>query len=147
MQGFGDFADIDVDKLLKTADEQFAKMGELQKALEDVVGRATDEDGLVTAGYSAAGLAELELHPKAMRLSSGELAEKIKEVIRAANDDLQNQVGAAMSEAYGEEDNPMRMLKDPESVLEPLKNVEADYNRTFENVMTELDAIRRRLNL
>ncbi|MER6943400.1 YbaB/EbfC family nucleoid-associated protein [Nonomuraea sp. NPDC000554] len=147
MQEFGDFANIDIDKLLKTADGQFAQMEELQKTMADLVGRAQDEDGLVVVEYSAEGLHELELHPKAMRLSSGELAEMIKEVVREAAADLQKQVSEAMGEVFGEEDNPMKFINDPEAALEQVRSAEASYNRTFEDVMGELDRIRRRLDL
>ncbi|MEU9834373.1 YbaB/EbfC family nucleoid-associated protein [Streptosporangium sp. NPDC048047] len=144
---FGDFANIDVDKLLNGADSQFARMEELQKSLATLVGRAQDEDGLVTVEYAAEGLQELQLHPKAMRLSSGELAERIKEVLHAATRDLQDQVNAVMAETFGEDDNPMRFAQDPDAALQQLKSAEAAYNRTFEDVMGELDRIRRRLDL
>ncbi|MFG1754407.1 YbaB/EbfC family nucleoid-associated protein [Streptosporangium sandarakinum] len=122
-------------------------MEELQKSLATLVGRAQDDDGLVIVEYAAEGLRELQLHPKAMRLSSGELAERIKEVLHAATQDLQDQVNAAMAEAFGEEDNPMRLVQDPDAALQQLKSAEAAYNRTFEDVMGELDRIRRRLDL
>ncbi|MEU8247156.1 YbaB/EbfC family nucleoid-associated protein [Nonomuraea sp. NPDC048916] len=147
MQEFGDFANIDIEKLIKTADGQFARVEELQKTVATLVGRAQDEDGLVTVEFAAEGLRELELHPKAMRLSSGELAEKIKETIRMASDDLQRQMSDAMGEVFGEEDNPMRFVNDPEAALSQVRSAEAAYNRTFEDVMGELDRIRRRLDL
>ncbi|MBB6350664.1 YbaB/EbfC family nucleoid-associated protein [Nonomuraea muscovyensis] len=147
MQEFGDFANIDIDKLLKTADGQFARMEELQKTMSTVVGRAQDEDGLVTAEYAAEGLRELDLHPKAMRLGSSELAEKVKQVVRDASEDLQQKISEAMGEVFGEEDNPMRFIKDPDAALEQVRSAEAAYNRTFEDVMGELDRIRRRLDL
>ncbi|NUW40957.1 YbaB/EbfC family nucleoid-associated protein [Nonomuraea rhodomycinica] len=147
MQEFGDFANIDIDKLLKGADEQFARIEELQKSMSTVVGRAQDDDGLVTVEYGSEGLRELQLHPKAMRLSSGELADLIKVVFRDAAADLQNQVSGAMSEAFGEDDNPMKYVNNPDEALNKIKEAEAAYNRTFEDVMGELDRIRRRLDL
>ncbi|OUC92967.1 YbaB/EbfC family nucleoid-associated protein [Streptosporangium minutum] len=147
MQEFGDFANIDIDKLLKGADEQFARMEEMQKSMADLVGHAQDDDGLVTVEYAAEGIRELQLHPKAMRLSAGELAEKVKDVIAAATTDLQKQVNEAMAEVFGEEDNPMSYINDPEKAMNQIKDAEAAYNRTFEDVMGELDSIRRRMNL
>ncbi|MFG3435861.1 YbaB/EbfC family nucleoid-associated protein [Nonomuraea sp. NPDC047897] len=147
MQEFGDFANIDIDKLLKTADGQFARIEELQKSMSTIVGRAQDEDGLVTAEYAAEGLRELDLHPKAMRLSSAELAEKVKQVVQEASEDLQQKISEAMGDVFGEEDNPMRYIKDPDAALEQVRSAEAAYNRTFEDVMGELDRIRRRLDL
>ncbi|MEV0148073.1 MULTISPECIES: YbaB/EbfC family nucleoid-associated protein [unclassified Nonomuraea] len=147
MQEFGDFANIDIDKLLKGADEQFARIEELQKSMSTIVGRAQDDDGLVTVECGSEGLRELQLHPKAMRLSSGELADLIKVVLRDATADLQTQVSGAMSEAFGEDDNPMKYVENPEEALNKIKEAESAYNRTFEDVMGELDRIRRRLDL
>ncbi|MFE3447463.1 YbaB/EbfC family nucleoid-associated protein [Nonomuraea sp. NPDC059194] len=147
MQDFGDFANLDIDKLLKTADEQFARVEELQKTMGELVGRAQDEDGLVSAEYTSAGLTGLEFHPKAMRLSSGELAEKVKAVVQDATADLQRQVNETMGEVFGEDENPMKFINNPDAALEQVKNAEAAYNRTFEDVMGELDKIRRRLDL
>lgn len=147
MQDFGDFANLDIDKLLKTADEQFSRVEELQKVMAELVGRAQDEDGLVTAEYSSAGLTGLELHPKAMRLGSGELADKVKAAVQEAANDLQRQINETMGEMFGEEDNPMKFINDPDAALEQVKNAEAAYNKTFEDVMGELDKIRRRLDL
>ncbi|WP_406312381.1 YbaB/EbfC family nucleoid-associated protein [Streptosporangium sp. NBC_01639] len=145
--GFGDFANIDIEKLLNGADSQFAQMEELQKSMGTLVGHAQDEDRLVTVEYAAEGVRELVLHPKALRLGASELAEKIKMVIAAATEDLQRQVNEAMGEVFGEEDNPMKFINDPDAALNQIKDAEAAYNRTFEDVMGELDRIRRRLDL
>ncbi|GAA0922990.1 YbaB/EbfC family DNA-binding protein [Nonomuraea longicatena] len=147
MDGFGDFGKIDVDKLMETATAQFARAEQTQAVLASVVGRAGDEDGLVSVEYGVAGLRELELHPKAMRLSSGELAERIKQALADAAADLNEQVNAAMVEAFGEEGNPLKFLNDPDAALQDLKSAESAYHRTYDDVMGELDQIRRRLNL
>ncbi|GLW05014.1 hypothetical protein Misp01_01440 [Microtetraspora sp. NBRC 13810] len=147
MREFGDFANIDIDKLLRGAEVQFAKAEEVQQSLAGLVGRAEDEDGLVSVEYAGGGLRDLTLHAKAMRLSSGELAEKIKQVIQEATEDLQRQINELMGDVYGEEDNPMKLVNDPEAALGQIKEAEAAYNRTFEDVMGELDRIRRRLDL
>lgn len=146
-QGFGDFANIDIDKLLKSADEQFVRIQELQKNIPAIVGRAQDDDGLVTVEYGSEGLRDLQLHPKAMRLASGELAELIKVVLQDATRDLQTKISKAMTDAFGEEDNPMKYVNDPDAAMGQIKEAEAAYNRTFEDVMGELDRIRRRLEL
>jgi DNA-binding protein YbaB len=147
MDGFGDFGKINVDKLMETATAQFARAEQTQEVLASVVGRAGDEDGLVSVEYGASGLRELELHPKAMRLSSAELAERIKQALADAAADLNEQVNAAMVEAFGEEGNPLKFLNDPEAAMQDLKSAESAYHRTYDDVMGELDQIRRRLNL
>ncbi|MEO3873647.1 YbaB/EbfC family nucleoid-associated protein [Nonomuraea sp. B12E4] len=145
MQEFGDFAKIDIDKLLKGADRQLALLGEFQQNVGSLVGRAQDEDGFVTVEYGQEGVRELELHPKAMRLSSGELAELIKTALKDATDDFQKQLHEAAGELFGEEDNPMKF--DPEAMTERLHAAQRMHDRAFEDVMGELDGIRRRLGL
>jgi len=148
VQEFGDFANIDIDKLLKGADEQFARIEEFQKTMDSFVGRARDEDGLVMVEYGHEGLRELNLHPKAMRLSSGELADLIKTALNDATHDLQNQINAGMNATFGDSDhNPMKYVNDPDAAVKQIKEAESAYNRTFEDVMGELDRIRRRLEL
>ncbi|MFI7130785.1 YbaB/EbfC family nucleoid-associated protein [Nonomuraea sp. NPDC050153] len=147
MQGFGDFANIDIDKLIKKADEHFAQMEAFQQDMNSYVGRGQDEHGLVVVEYGQEGLRELYLHPKALRLASGDLAELIKTAVKDATLDLQRQINEGMTAAFGESDNPMRYINDPEAAAKQLKDAEAAYNRTFDDVMGELDRIRRRLEL
>lgn len=142
----GDFGGIDVEKLIKSADAQMAKVEEMQESLTALVGRASDEDGLVTVEYSSKGLHELQLHPKAMRLSSGELAELIKETVAAAAADLQRGLNALMGEVFGE-DNPARYAADPEGSMHDIRQARAAFDKTFDDVMGELDRISRRLDL
>ncbi|MFF3664255.1 YbaB/EbfC family DNA-binding protein [Microtetraspora malaysiensis] len=145
MTDFGDFANIDIEQLMRRGDQQIEQMQQFERVMSDLVGRAQDEDRLVTVEYAGAGLRELELHPKAMRLSSGELAEKIKETIRAAAEDMQRQVEEASEEVFGKENDPMKLLKDPDAAMDRVREAEGLYNRTFDDVMTELGRIRNRL--
>ncbi|GAA3242627.1 YbaB/EbfC family nucleoid-associated protein [Nonomuraea helvata] len=139
-----EFGAVDFDRVLKNANAQMARTAELQTTLTALVGRAEDEDGLVVVEFGQAGLKELQLHPKAMRLSAGELAERIKLVLKEAMADQQRQMSEAMEEAFGE-DNPMRFGSDPEGAMELVRRSQAAYDRTFEDVMGELDRIQQRL--
>ncbi|MEV0380012.1 YbaB/EbfC family nucleoid-associated protein [Nonomuraea sp. NPDC050643] len=139
-----DFGGLDFDKILKNADQQMARAGELQETLKGLVGRAEDEEGLVLVEYGQAGLQELRLHPKAMRLSSGELGERIKLLVQEAAADLRRQVDEQMEELFGA-DNPMRFSRDPEGALEQVRLAESAYNRTFEDLMGQMDRIRQRM--
>ncbi|MFC6087175.1 YbaB/EbfC family nucleoid-associated protein [Sphaerisporangium aureirubrum] len=144
---FGDFANIDVEKLLRGTQEQFARLEELQRRTGTLTGSASDGNRLVTAEYTQAGLYDLRLDPRAMRLPSGELAELIKQVIAAAAEDLREKAVALMTEVFGDQDNPMKLLEDPQAALAKVKEAEAVYDRTFDEVMAHLDTIRRRLDL
>ncbi|WP_169986086.1 MULTISPECIES: YbaB/EbfC family nucleoid-associated protein [unclassified Microbispora] len=141
------FDDFDVERFSRSADARIAAVERLQGTLSSLVGRARDEDGLVEVEFTGRGLSELELHPKAMRLSSGELAERIKETVRAASDDLYRQMNRAMAEVLGQEGDQTRFLNDPEAVLTQVREAESAFDRTAEDVLGELDRISRRLNL
>ncbi|WP_248961033.1 YbaB/EbfC family nucleoid-associated protein [Sphaerisporangium perillae] len=145
MTEFGDFGNIDIDKLLSGAQQQLAQVEELQRRTAELVGRAQDKDGLVTVEYTGQGLHELQLNPRAMRLASVDLAALIKTTVQEAVGDLARQTNELMEEMFGVEDNPMKLLSDPEAALAQVKQAEAAYNHTFEEVMSDLDQIRRRL--
>lgn len=144
---FGDFGNIDMDRLLNSMDEQLSKSEELQKAMSALVGRGEDEGHLVVVEYAQEGLRTLDIHPKAMRLSAAELSERIKEAIAAATADLQRQADELLTEIFGVHGNPMRMLENPDRALREVRKAEASYERAFEDVMGELDRIRRELDL
>lgn len=139
------FDDFDMERFRERADARMAAVERLQGTLSSLVGRARDEDGLVSVEFSTQGLSELELHPKAMRLSSGELAERIKETMRAASDDLYRQLNRAMAEVLGQDGDQTRFLDDPEAVLAQVREAEVAFDRTAEDVLGELDRISRRL--
>ncbi|MEO3810480.1 YbaB/EbfC family nucleoid-associated protein [Sphaerisporangium sp. B11E5] len=131
---FGDFAHIDAEKLLRGTQEQFARLEELQRRTGAVTGVARDENGLVRAEYTQDGLRDLRIDPRAMELSSGDLAELIKQVIAAAADDLRARAAALMSEVFGSPGTPP-----PSPPNEPP-------GRTDEEMTARLDTLRRRLD-
>lgn len=144
MQEFGDFAKIDLEQLLKGADRQLALLGTFEERVASCVGRAQDEDGFVTVEYGQEGVRELQLHPKAMRLSSGELSELIKVVLRDATADFQHRLTEEAGELFGEDGNP---FADPTAALAKVAEIQPLHDRAFDDVMGRLDQIRRRLEL
>lgn len=146
MAGSG-FDDFDMERFSERVEARITAVERLQDTLSSLAGRARDEDGLVSVEIGAGGLRELELHPKAMRLSSGELAERIKETMRAASDDLHRQMNRVMAGVLGQEGDQTRFLDDPEAVLAQVREAEAAFDRTAEDVLGELDRISRRLEM
>lgn len=144
---FGDFGNIDMDRLLSSMDEQLSKSEELQRAMSALVGRGEDEGHLVVVEYAQEGLRTLDIQPKAMRLSAAELSERIKDAVAAATADLRRQADELLTEMFGVSGNPMRMLENPDRALREVRKAEASYERAFEDVMGELDRIRRELDL
>lgn len=148
MQEFGEFGNIDIDKLVEGADRQFALMEEFQQGIGDLVGSAQDEAGMVTVEIGNEGLRDLVIHPKAMRMASADLSDTIKEVFAAASADFQQRMLESMKGVFGEgELSPATYLEDPEKATQRVKAAEEAYNRTFEDVMGELSRIKRQLDL
>ncbi|YCK42313.1 YbaB/EbfC family nucleoid-associated protein [Actinomadura sp. ATCC 39365] len=147
MTDFGDFGNIDMERLLSSMDEQLSKSEELQKAMSALVGRGEDEGHLIVVEYTQEGLRTLDIQPKAMRLSAAELSERIQDAIAAATADLNRQADELLTEMFGVSGNPMRMLENPDRALREVRKAEASYERAFEDVMGELDRIRRELDL
>ncbi|MET8985083.1 YbaB/EbfC family DNA-binding protein [Nonomuraea wenchangensis] len=143
MQEFGDFAKIDVDKLMRGIDDQLGRLEKFQESVGECVGHAEDENGFVKVEYGQDGVQLLELHPKAMRLSSGELAELIKTTLAEATADYQRAFAAMMTDVLGQD---VDLAKSP-AMLDDVKQAEEIYDRAFTDVMGELDRIRRRLDL
>jgi DNA-binding protein YbaB len=143
--GFGDFANIDVDKLMRDAQTRFARIKEMQTQAAELVGRAQDHDGRVHAQFTAGkGLSELFIDPRAMRMASQDLSATIVHVIQEAAADLQRQTGALMTETLGAD---AATLTDPEKAVAKAQEAQQAYDRTVGDVMGELERIQRRLNL
>lgn len=144
MNEFGDFANIDVDKLLNGAQERVAKMQEMRERISELVGYAQDEEGMVKVTYTAAGgLDQLELNPRAMRLASQDLSERIRTAVREAAEDLQRKMREVTQETFGDRPD----LRDPEVAMEQAKEAQAAFDRTLKDAVGELDRIRKRMGL
>ena len=148
MTQFGDFANLDVDRLVGEAQQRFAKMRDLQERMSELRGQAQTEDGRIRATYTAAGgLTELHLDPRALRMGSEELAERIVWVIGEAARNLHEQNREAMSEVFGPDGDPMNYLTDRQAMEERATEMRQNFDRTMNDVVGELDRVRKRLGL
>jgi DNA-binding protein YbaB len=144
VNGFGDFANIDVDKVLREAQGQQARIQQMQERIAELVGRASDESGLVTATFTAAeGLADLEIKPRALAPGSQELAKTIKQVIQEASADLQAQMRAVMREVFPDHESAL----DKDAAIAKAQEAKDAFDRVMTDAMGELEQIRKRLGL
>jgi len=144
---FGSIENLDPDELLKQARKWSDKSAALQESMKAIEGHAQSRDGYISVTYTAsAGLQELELNPRAMRMASQDLAAAIKETVREAMNDMQQKMTAAMSEVFGEF-NPMEMLNNPEQVTGQAKKMEESLNMSAKDALAGIEEIRRKLQL
>jgi len=95
----GSGAATDPSRALELLRQRAGQATELRERLRDMVGRAENKAGTIAATYTAAaGLQQLTLDPRAMRLASEDLAAEIVEVTAAARADLERQRSEVVAE-------------------------------------------------
>ncbi|RJL30026.1 YbaB/EbfC family nucleoid-associated protein [Bailinhaonella thermotolerans] len=139
------FENIDVDALVNRIPQHMAALQDATERMAKVTGSAEDERRLVYAEYSAEGLRELEIRPKALRLPAEDLSQLVKQVLHEALADFQRNTAEVMNDVFGGSSGPGELLRDPEAAMERLREAEATYDRAFEDVMGEFTRIRREL--
>lgn len=144
---FGDFANINVERVIEQAKNQASAVMGMQEKLTSLVGRAESEDGHIKVAFESAGLSELEINPRAMRMGSAELAATIKQLVREASDDLQRQIREEIGEAFAGQDNPMEILDDPTKAAEKMKDIHNALNSATGDVSDFMEKMRKQLNL
>lgn len=80
--------------------EQQSKAEQLEKHIRAANGNATSEDGRIEVEWSeAGGIDELVIDPRAMRLTSDELAAQIALIVNAARAQAQEQIATLVADA------------------------------------------------
>lgn len=145
---FGEFANINPEQVLAQARERTSKITGLQESLTKICGTAESSDGYIKASYSATGLRDLEINPRAMRMASSDLAETIKSVISAAAKDFQENMHAEVSQVFsGSNDNPLELLNDPDALERKVQEMQGILDGALNDTMATLDTVRKQLNL
>src|SRR5690348_12987568 len=110
-----------------------------------MVGTGQSDDGLLTVRCKALeGVVEIAIDPRAMRLDSRTLGERLVEVVNAAKRDLDQQTRRAAAEAVGASVDP-DALPDPAAIHEriqaasaALKDVSGDATALVKNLQQRL---------
>ena len=84
---------------MREAESRLGNFQSLRPALAELVGRAEAADGQVTVEWTANGLSQLEINPRAMRLPSTDLADAITTALREAIADLREKTRGALADA------------------------------------------------
>ncbi|MFB9831976.1 YbaB/EbfC family nucleoid-associated protein [Actinoallomurus acaciae] len=148
MSEFGDLGNLDIQRLIRISEEHSAKVKEMQERSAELEGVAETKDRRIRVTCTIAdGVTDIHIDPRAMRMPAEKLGETLKELIREATADMRSQLSDLMAETYGEDANPMTLLKDQETVQERIKEAATVFDRTLDDAMTELDRIAKQLGL
>lgn len=133
--------DADLEKILRASEQHLSDSKRLQERIGKITGRAKSADGRVTVHWDGEGLNKLELDPRAMRMTSADLAEAIATTAQQAKQDLDRQSDALMEEVFGPEHNPLNATpsqEEMESKLDELQDMFGDTLKDVTNVMEQL---------
>ncbi|HEV7711176.1 MAG TPA: YbaB/EbfC family nucleoid-associated protein [Asanoa sp.] len=102
---------------------------------DELVGRGSAADGQVEAEVSAFGrLESLVIDPRLLRAGGADVAEFVVEAVRAAQDDERARRAAALG------------APDTAALTKQLERVSEDAFRGFDRMVSDLDAITRRMD-
>ncbi|GAA3644717.1 hypothetical protein GCM10022224_004070 [Nonomuraea antimicrobica] len=129
---------LDPERLAADADRFFDRLGPLPDADEPV--RAESRDGLVSVEYSgAAGVRELRLDPRAMRMDSARLAETIVGVIRQARERAEAEERERSEAFLGA---ARALLADRDLIADRLRDVTPTLQENLERAGATIDRVR-----
>lgn len=143
MSAFGSLgglgSSVDAQQLIEQMRANLAKTTEIRDRARELVGRATSDDGNVRVTFTGeAGLAELSIDPRAMRLPSQELAERIVRLTGQARADLERQRAELVAEA-GHDTAELSQ----ESSAAMLGELSTAYARSMDDIQTVFERFRR----
>jgi DNA-binding protein YbaB len=139
---------MDFNEVLRNSRERMAKAGEARERMTGLTGRAESTDGRIKVASTAEDpLAELQIDPRAMRMGSEELAAAIRRVARLARQDLDRQAQEITDEVYGDDQNPMDMLRNPEEMKKNLADMQEMFGKAGDNAQAIIERLRQGLGI
>jgi DNA-binding protein YbaB len=133
-----------IEDLLKQNEERLAQAQRYQEQVAALTGFAETEDQRVRVTVDSSGVVQdLSLDPRAMRLDSETLADTIKATIHAASADLRSKMEKLADETFGD-DSPFKYLTGEKTVEETLDKVREGYERSMDDVLTDITKLQER---
>lgn len=138
----------DFNQLLSKARQRMAKAEEARERMAGLKGRAETPDGRIAVVSTAEDpLAELRIDPRAMRMASEDLAAAIRATARRARADLDRQAEEITAELYGDDENPMEMLRNQEEMKQRLSEMQGMFQKAGKDAQAMIDQIRQNLGI
>jgi DNA-binding protein YbaB len=92
-----------IQEMLRNFEEQAAKAGQLQSAVQDMRGTATSDDRSITVSVAPSGaVLDLQLAPNAVRKQAHELQQQIMDTIRRATTHAADQMNETVAPILGD---------------------------------------------
>jgi DNA-binding protein YbaB len=133
-----------LERMLRDSERRMQQLSEVEAKLAEVTSRHTSEDGAVSVELGGDGtLRHLEINPRAMRMDSFTLAERITEAFNAAQQGLQEAVGRAMADTLGTE-NIGDVLTEATEVRNSMDGVLSDVSRAVNDAIIQTNRFGRR---
>jgi DNA-binding protein YbaB len=130
-----------LERVLRDSEERMRQLSQVETVLAEVSSQFTTDDGLVTVELGADGaLRHLGIDPRAMRLDSFTLAERITEAFAGAQQALQEDVARVMSEALGS-DNLTDVLDEAHRLRSSMDGMLEDVSRSVNDAIVQASRI------
>lgn len=137
----GTGTDPDPSGLLRWVQERMTRSRQLRERGRELVGRAQNDDDTIEAAFTPdAGLQQLTINPRAMRMSADDLAAEIVRVAAAARDDYARQRGELADElgVDGIAPDPEQAQADVHAVVEQYRRGAGDMQALIERYRAAL---------
>jgi DNA-binding protein YbaB len=142
MSEFKNTLGFDPDQLAKDADAFFAQLGGMYQASAAITARAESPDRRVAVEYSSSeGVRALDIDPRAMRSSAGELAGTILGLIREAQRMVETQSQEQVTKFL--EDNSL--VKDRDAIGQQLRNATTAVQENLSNAAETMEKLQNML--
>ncbi|MFI6596337.1 YbaB/EbfC family nucleoid-associated protein [Nonomuraea sp. NPDC050536] len=137
-----DLSPENLERMVRDSEESLRRLAGMTDELASVTGKGESRSGLVGAVVDNGGrLDQIELEPRAMRMSSAELSEEIVEAVRAAQDSVQRQSEELLAQAMGSAEAG---LPDMDKLQRQTKDIQDSFALSVENSLAEIDRLTRR---
>ncbi|GAA1810706.1 YbaB/EbfC family nucleoid-associated protein [Actinomadura chokoriensis] len=127
---------FDFAALADSAQQFAANSDDLRRRIDELETEAESADGRVKARWTSAGLAGVDLDPRALRMPAAELGDLITETVKAAQQELERRVTDMTTESFGPDGEQMV----PPSAEEAAAFI-TDMHTTFEGTLQETTVI------
>ncbi|GAB2458153.1 hypothetical protein [Jatrophihabitans fulvus] len=132
----------ELDASMRESTKNIERAQQMSDVLAGIVGSAETDDGFVRVECNAAGVSDLTLNPRAMRMVSEDLAASIRETIDAASADYRKKTLEALQEA-GIMPSPEQQRADIKAATAQLGQAQQELDRSLREAAAAIGTANR----